>query len=96
MVFCLLIFKKILYEAEHGEKICDFDINWNMREIALWMESEGEKSKDKSAFVRITRIAPQNISLKGMARLTCMKSFSEKHLKEELPKCLHNYIGLKQ
>ena len=91
-----------MYEAE-SEKICDFDLNWNMTEIALWMmkirndieDNEEDDEQADSIYLRVAKISSQNINLKSIARLVCLKSFNDIYLKENLPKCLQNYLGLK-
>ena len=58
-------------------------------------EFTDNESSEQLCFVKVTSPFDHlEISLKHMARMACLKSFSDDFLKNNLPKCLREYLGL--
>ena len=94
-----------VYEAGSGKKIIEFtntdfdsttfNINWTMNEVmrlSSKLSSYSDENKTKLIFEKLR--GQHNISLKHQARVTCLKSFDGQYLKENLPRCLQQYLGI--
>ena len=82
--------QKVLYRGSENEQIYHFDFNWDLSEIAVWIFVYA----DRTMHLKIVKLPNQDISLKHFARLTCLRSFGERYLKERLPACLRKYLGI--
>ena len=75
------------YQTNKQESLqCSPIFNWNLTELAL--------HTNPNSHVNFVDIGPFDLSLKHVARLTCLKWFNEDYLNQNLPVCLRKYLGV--
>ena len=84
--------QKMLEITESGI-LKEYFVNWNMNEIARIFHSRDDK---RLVFKISRRIISKNMTLKHMARMFVLTSFSEEYLSNQnLPQTLFEYLGIK-
>ena len=69
----------------------EYLVNWNMNEIARMFWDDD----DQYIFKISRRATPENVTLKHLARMTALTSFSEEYLSNQnLPQTLFQYLGI--